>query len=215
MGDRPWPAHRIRGPLNARILRSLEGVFDRTLGDLKRTLFTGLPGELVELGSGTGANMRYLPAGTRLTAIEPNPAMHAPLAAAATRHNIDLDLVTGPAEHLPLNDASAEVVLCTLVLCTVADPEATLDEVRRILKPGGRLLVVEHVAADPGTHPLLARSQRLVRRPWRWCFEGCDVARPTQRLLAGAGFTGVDLHHGVASPAVLPVAPMVWGTLVR
>jgi len=215
MDDRRWPTHRFRGPLNAGILRSLEGVFDRTLGDLKRTLFTGLPREVVEIGSGTGANLRYLTHGTRLTAVEPNTAMHAPLTSAASKRNIDLHLVPSPAEDLPLDDASTEAVLCTLVLCTVADPEAVLAEIRRILKPGGRLLVVEHVAADPTTHPLLARNQRLVRRPWKWCFEGCDVARPTQRLLADAGFTGVDLHHGVASPAVLPVAPMVWGTLVR
>jgi SAM-dependent methyltransferase len=207
--------NRFRGPVNAAGLRALDGVFDRTLGRQKRRLFAQLPDDVVELGSGVGANMRYLRAGTRLTAIEPNPAMHDSLRKAAATAGVELTLVPSGAEDIPLPDASTDAVICTLVLCTVADPDAVLSEVHRLLRPGGRFLFVEHVAADPSTHRTLAALQRLVQRPWRWLFEGCDVRRDTATRVRSTGFSSVDLHEGMASPPVLPVAPMVWGTAIR
>lgn len=205
----------IRGPLNAFGLRALDGVFDRTLGTQKRRLFADLPDEVVELGSGPGTNMRYLTPGTRLTAVEPNPAMHAALRASAEGHGIELTLVSHGAEDIPLGDASTDAVICTLVLCTVPDPSAALSEVHRILRPGGRFVFIEHVAADPRTHPSLARTQRVLRRPWRWTFEGCELHRDTAALITSAGFSSTEIHGGTASPAVLPVAPMVWGHAIR
>lgn len=208
-------ANPIRGPLNAWGLRALEGVFERTLGAQKRRLFIDLPDEVVELGSGPGSNMRYLRAGTRLTAVEPNPAMHDLLRASAAEHGVGLTLLAHGAEGIPLPDASTDAVICTLVLCTVSDPTAALAEVHRILRPGGQFLFIEHVAADPTTHPSLARAQRILRRPWRWAFEGCELHRDTASLITEAGFDSTDIHSGTARPAILPVAPMVWGRAVR
>jgi SAM-dependent methyltransferase len=214
MAEHPAGGNRVRGPLNAAGLRALDGVFDRTLGRQKRRLFDELPDEVVELGSGVGANLRYLRAGTRLTAIEPNPAMHPRLRQAAAEAGVTLHLLPSGAETIPLPDASTDAVICTLVLCTVGDPDAVLAEVRRILRPGGRFLFVEHVVADPTTHRILAAIQGLVHRPWRWLFEGCDVRRDTAGRIQAAGFASVDLQAGMAQPAVLPVAPMVWGAAV-
>ena len=207
----PPPAHRVRGPLNAAGLRALDGVFDRTLGGFKRQLFAGLPDRVVELGSGPGTNVRYLRPGTHLVAVEPNPAMHRPLAAAAAQRGITLELLAHPAERIPLDDHGTDAVVCTLVLCTVGDPARTLAEVHRILRPGGQFVFVEHVAADPATHRVLAAEQRLLRRPWRWLFEGCELHRDTAAAIEAAGFADVEIHHATARPAVVPVAPMIWG----
>ncbi len=207
--------NRIRGPLNAAGLRALDGVFHRTLGRQKEHLFADLPEVVVEFGSGPGTNLRYLHPGTRLVAVEPNPAMHASLRQAAGERGIDLELLPHSADDVPLPDANVEVVVCTLVLCTVPDPAAALAEARRILAPGGRFVFIEHVAADPAAHRLLATQQRLLRRPWRWLFEGCELHRPTGELVEAAGFTSVEMRAGTAQPALLPVAPMVWGTAVR
>ena len=209
------PVNRIRGPLNAAGLRALDGVFHRTLGRQKEQLFADLPDEVVEFGSGPGTNLRYLRPGTRLVSVEPNPAMHAPLRQAARERGVELELLAHSADAVPLEDASVDAVICTLVLCTVPDPAAALAEAHRILAPGGRFLFIEHVAADPGTNRLLATQQRVLRRPWRWLFEGCELHRHTGELVEAAGFTSVELRAGTAQPALLPVAPMVWGTATR
>lgn len=208
-------AHRFRGPLNAAGLRALDGVFHRTLGRQKERLFESLPDVVVEFGSGPGTNARYLRPGTRLVAVEPNPAMHAALRSAAAAHRLDLQLLPHPADNVPLPDASVEAIICTLVLCTVGDPAASLAEAHRLLAPGGRFIFIEHVAADRRSHRLLAGQQRLLRRPWRWLFEGCELHRSTGDLISAAGFSSVELHSAMARPAVLPVAPMVWGVAVR
>lgn len=207
--------NRIRGPLNAAGLRALDGVFHRTLGRQKEQLFADLPDVVVEFGSGPGTNLRYLREGTRLVAVEPNPAMHPSLRQAAAERNIHLDLLAHSADNVPLPDASVDAVISSLVLCTVPDPSAALAEARRILAPGGRFVFLEHVAADPASHRLLATQQRLLRRPWRWLFEGCELHRPTGELVEAAGFTSVEMRAGTAQPALLPVAPMVWGTAIR
>ena len=209
------PANRIRGPLNAAGLRALEGVFHRTLGRQKEQLFAELPDLVVEFGSGPGTNLRYLRPGTRLLAVEPNPAMHASLREAAAARGVELELLPHSADAIPLDDASVDAVICTLVLCTVPDPAAALAEAHRILTPGGRFLFIEHVAADPVVNRLLAAQQRVLRRPWRWFFEGCELHRATGELVEAAGFSSVELRAGTAQPALLPVAPMVWGTATR
>ena len=208
-------ANRIRGPLNAAGLRALDGVFHRTLGRQKEQLFADLPEVVVEFGSGPGTNLRYLRPGTRLLAVEPNPAMHASLRQAAAERGVELELLPHSADAIPLEDASVDAVICTLVLCTVPDPAAALAEAHRILTPGGRFLFIEHVAADPGTNRVLATQQRVLRRPWRWLFEGCELHRATGELVEAAGFSSVELRAGTAQPALLPVAPMVWGTATR
>lgn len=185
----------------------------RIYGRRKRDLFAGLPAELVEIGPGAGANFRYYPPGTRVIAFEPNRALHDRLRQAAERHGIELDLRAHGAEALDLPDASADAVVATLVLCTVPDPAKVLAEIRRVLRPGGRLLFIEHVAAPAGT--ALRTLQRIVRRPWRWVAEGCCVDRDTAATLAAAGFDSLRLEHFRLKGPLVPVAPHIAGEAVR
>lgn len=206
-------ANPVRGRFNAAFFRLIDGYVHRLLGSRKAALFAGLPADVVELGPGTGSNMRYYRRGTRLTAIEPNPHMHRELVRAAARHGVEIDVRTVGAESTGLPEDSVDAVVCTLVLCTVPDPDAALAEVRRILRPGGRLVLIEHVAAAPGT--ALSRVQRLLRRAWRWAFEGCDLCRPTGDLLAATGFAAVELDRYHLRSLFVPVNDQVAGVLTR
>ena len=193
--------NRGRGAFNAAFFSVMGPFLERQLGGHKRRVFAELPRTVVELGSGVGANLAYLPAGATLVAIEPNRPMHRRLRAAAERSGVDLDLRERPAEDTGLPDGSADTVISSLVLCTVRDPAEVLAEVRRILRPGGTFRFVEHVAAPAGT-PTRA-LQRVLRRPWAWTFEGCSCERDLAGVLRAAGFSRVDLRpYRLRSPFV-------------
>lgn len=173
--------------------------FDRYIAHISRrhkeAAFAGIePGDIVELGAGVGANFDFVPAGSRLIAIEPNLAMQAGLRQRADERGVNIELLTAAAEQIPLPSESVDDVICTLVLCTVADPQAVLAEAMRILRPGGRFRFVEHVVA----HPLSPRRwlQQTIRRPWRWVYEGCDLCRDTGAELDRAGFSTIEIRRG-------------------
>ena len=204
----------VRGPLNAVIFRSADLYGHLVFGRRKRKLFADLPTTVVEIGPGTGANMRYYARGTQLIAVEPNRHMHASLRRAARRYGIDLELRTEGADAIGLPDASVDAVVSTLVLCTVPDPAAAVAEIRRVLRPGGRFVFLEHVRAGTG-HPLLRTIQRVTARPWRWIFEGCDVHRDTEATLARDGWTSLDIQRYRAPTVFLPINTQIAGTATR
>lgn len=197
------PNHPIRGRLNAWLLGKAERLMHKQYGRVKARLLADIPATVVELGSGAGANLRYLPRGTRLIAIEPNPYMHGVLRRRAAEQGIDLDLRGLSGEALDLPDASADFVFSSLVFCTVANPEQVLREVKRVLRPQGRFVCVEHVAAPAGSG--IETAQRLLRRPWKWLFEGCDLCRDTGSALRAAGFASATIEPFVpkSSPAIV------------
>ena len=203
----------VRGPFNAAFFTVMGGYLDWLMRSRKQRVFTDLPGEIVELGSGVGANFRYLPPGTRVIAVEPNPAMHSRLRARAVRHKIELELHDVVGEQLDLPDASAEMVVSSLVLCTVPDPARVLAEIRRVLRPGGRYAFVEHVGAKG--RPVLRRVQRVVRRPWAWMFEGCSCERDLADLVASAGFASVDIEEYHIHSPILPFNTHVAGVATK
>ncbi|PTR28969.1 ubiquinone/menaquinone biosynthesis C-methylase UbiE [Rhodococcus sp. OK519] len=201
--------HPLRGPFNALFFTALDRYLDRLLRPHKQSLFGSLPATVVELGPGVGANLRYLRAGTRLIAVEPNPAMHDRLRARAARAHIDLELHTTSAERIDLPDESVDAVISSLLLCTVTDPVAVLSEVHRILRPGGQYAFLEHVAAPDGT--ALRRLQRAVRRPWSWTFEGCSCERDLQAVIEAVGFAETTVEtYRLRSPFV-PVNSQIAG----
>jgi SAM-dependent methyltransferase len=211
---RPEPVrhpHPVRAWANAKFFDSMDWYLHRRLGARKKVLFADLPQMVVELGSGAGASMRYLAPGSRLLAIEPNPHAHDALRRKAARYGIDLEIRGASAESTGLASASVDAVICTLVLCTVEDQAAALAEVHRILRPGGRFVFIEHVGSGPG--PIRA-LQRLLRRPWRYAFDGCCLDRDTAATIASTGFADVQIERDRLGGVFVPVWPQISGVAV-
>jgi SAM-dependent methyltransferase len=166
------------------------------LGGWRHELLQDARGDVLEIGAGTGANVPYYPPGlTSLVLTEPDPRMRARLVAHA---GSSVAVRDSPAQALPLPDASVDTVVCTLVLCTVSDVAAVLAEIRRVLRAGGGLLLIEHVAAPFGT--LTYRAQGLLTPAWSRLAGGCCLQRNTAQALTRAGFDTAGLR-----PAELPV----------
>ncbi|MBA3889708.1 MAG: methyltransferase domain-containing protein [Gemmatimonadaceae bacterium] len=176
----------------------------RLVSERKRALLGGLEGRVLEIGPGGGVNFEFYAATvTEWIGVEPNPYAHDRLRAVAAEHRVPARLLDGGAESIALPDESVDAVVSTLVLCSVGDQRAALAEVHRVLRPGGRFVFVEHVAAPRGT--LLRRVQRLVRAPWRVAGGGCEPDRETWHAVEQAGFRRVTLDHfRVGLPVVSP-----------
>lgn len=181
----------------------------RLYGARKRDLFAGIEGTVVEIGPGTGVNFPYLPEGIKWVGLEPNPHMHRFLRGQLAGRGIEADLRTASAQDTGLPPGHADIVISTLVLCSVPDLDATLSELRRILRPGGRLLFIEHVAAPRDTW--LYTLQRGIRPVWRALADGCRPDRDTGAALERAGFSSVtyepfDTGLPVVSPHIVGTA---------
>ena len=211
-GIEDFVGHPARGRFNSAFFRVMGGYINWHLDTRKSTVFADLPSTVIELGAGVGANMRYLPVASHLVAIEPNPYMHTRLRRAARTHGVDLEIRSVVGERIDLPDASADAVISSLVLCSVRDPGAVLAEVRRVLRPGGRFSFAEHVVAKP--HTPTRWTQRILRRPWAWIFEGCSCERDLATAIRSAGFSSVDLcTYRIHSP-FLPFNTQIAGTAV-
>jgi ubiquinone/menaquinone biosynthesis C-methylase UbiE len=205
--------HPIRGRLNAWFLAYAETAMHEEYGDRKVSMLGPIPETVVELGPGSGANFRYYPRGTRVIAFEPNPMMHRRMNAQALRHGIRIDLRHAGAEGMDVETSSVELVVSTLVLCSVREPERVVAEVRRVLKPGGRLVFLEHVAAPSGTR--LRRVQDIIHRPWHWLGEGCNLTRDTASTLQNAGFSSLELERFDSGMTWAPYSPHIAGVAIR
>ena len=201
--------HPVRGRFNAGFFTAFDHPIDRQSRDRKRKIFSGLPPEVVEVGPGVGANLRYMPPGCRVIAVEPNPYMHGGLHKRAARRGIDLEIHSVPGDAMDLDDQSVDAVISSLLLCTVADPERVVGEIRRILRPGGRYAFLEHVAAPEGTP--LRRIQHAVRRPWAWVFEGCSCERDLAAVIRAAGFASVEIDQYCLRSPFLPANTQIAG----
>ncbi|WP_205752371.1 class I SAM-dependent methyltransferase [Cryptosporangium phraense] len=186
----------------------------RSMGQQRAGLLAAAKGDVLEIGAGTGLNLRHYPDTVNaLTVSEPDAAMRAVLqrrvAGIATPFAVTVS--PAPAEALPFPDGVFDVVVSTLVLCTAGDPAASLDEVRRVLRPGGRLLLIEHVRGADGSR--LARRQRRLARPWRAFAGGCRCDQDTVRFLSDAGFSVASLRteSWAGMPAI--VSPLVVGSI--
>ena len=205
--------HPLRGRLVAWGFAALDGYMDRKYAEIKPRLLTPTPPVVVELGPGAGANLRYLPRGIRLIAVEPNRYMHTRLRQRAEQFGIDLDIRGLPANHLDLPSASVDLVFASHVLCSVDQPRQVLAEVRRILRPGGRFACVEHVAAPAGS--AVRTLQRILQRPWRWAFEACDLCRDTGEILRSSGFAQVDIQPLVLSTMIVPIRHQITAVCIN
>jgi ubiquinone/menaquinone biosynthesis C-methylase UbiE len=185
---------------------------DQYLRRYKVKLFSELSGTVLEIGSGAGANLHYLPTtGIKWIGVDPNPFMQPHLVKEAHRLDFKIELRDGTAEKLPAADESVDFVISTLVLCSVMDQKRALEEVARVLKPGGKLLFIEHVAARRGSW--LYRIQHLVKPLWRRMGDGCHPDRETRMALESAGFASIEIEEFVAPLPV--VSPHIVGTAVK
>jgi ubiquinone/menaquinone biosynthesis C-methylase UbiE len=160
---------------------------------------------VLDVGAGTCANLPHLRRAARVVATEPDPAMRRRLTEKADGTGAQVDAAA--AEALPYDDASFDAVLFTLVLCTVADPDRALAEARRVLRPDGRLIVLEHVRGTGG----LARWQDRVTPLWNRVAAGCYPGRDTRTAVERAGFRFVEVEAFQPIPRWIPVSPWLQG----
>ncbi len=174
----------------------------------RQALIAGVKGDVIEIGGGTGANLPFYDDGVAtLTLTEPSRPMIRRLQRRVDEHAPDAKLLRAPAEDLPFEDDSFDVAVSTLVLCGVDDQPRALKEVRRVLRPGGRLLFMEHVRSD---EPRLARLQDRMNRINN-IVAHCDCNRPTLDSIRAAGFSIEKVEHGTLEKAPPFVRPLVVG----
>lgn len=180
--------------------------------DLRRSVLAAADGEVLEIGAGTGLNLDAYPRGgvRALTLAEPEPSMVRRLERRAPEAPAPATVVQAPAEELPFADESFDTVVSTLVLCTVTDQPAALSEIRRVLRPGGRLALIEHVRAPDGAG--LARWQDRLHGPWLKFGYGCHCNRDTRHALEHAGFATADLRPARWRRMPAIVSPLLAGT---
>lgn len=189
--------------------RGLRATEQAGLREMRRELLLGARGRTVEVGAGTGGNLDLYPDQVEgLVLVEPDAHMVKRLRARLAAAPRPARIIQAPAERLPLPDASFDTAVVTLVLCTVPDPDATISELARVLKPGGRLLFLEHVRSeDPG----IARWQDRWEKPWRFLGDGCHCNRDTLATIARSRFRLGEVEHDEMPKAPPIVRPLVRG----
>lgn len=194
---------RLHHRLLAWFMARSDGRYDALVEERKRTLLSEVSGTLVEIGCGTGPNLRYFHPDLIVVGVEPNPFMHDHFRRESRKRGKSAALIRGDAEALPFRDESVDAVLSTLVLCSLGGLDTALQEILRILKPGGRFFFLEHVGAPKGTW--LGRVQKWVKPAWRLAGDGCEPDRHTQKNLERAGFRSIRLERfSLPLPLVSP-----------
>lgn len=189
--------------------RQVAKVEQAGLGELRQTLLADASGRVLEVGGGTGANLPfYGPDVASLTVTEPEPAMLRRLERRVHEQFPDTKVLRAPAEDLPFEDNTFDVAVSTLVLCGVNDQARALGELRRVLRPGGRLLFIEHVRSD---EPGLARWQDRLNGLNKFV-ACCDCNRRTLDSIKAEGFEVTKVNHTELKKVPAFVRPLVVGT---
>lgn len=182
------------------------------MGAVRRRLLADASGRVVEIGAGTGANLAHYPESIDdLVLTEPDEPMARRLEGTLAGSGRSASVVRASADSLPFEDDSFDTAVTALVLCTVPDPAASLREVARVLRPGGRLLFLEHVRA---TDPKLAAWQDRLHRPWYWFGRGCNCNRPTLETIEASPFAVERYDRDEVHPAPPIVRPLLTGSAI-
>ncbi len=188
----------------------MRGMEEACGNEWRRALLAGLKGSILEIGAGTGRNLDHYPRGARLTLAEPDRHMRRQLEAAVKKHpELEATIVPWAAERIEADAQTFDAVVSTLVLCSVKDVAKVLGEIRRVLKPKGRLVFLEHVAAHD---PKRLKWQRRINPFWRAVAGNCHLARDTESAIRNAGFEIEDVIHESARKALPIVRPTIRGS---
>lgn len=191
--------------------RGLKATEEGGLRDMRHQLLAEARGRVLELGAGTGLNLDHYPEAIEgLTLTEPDQHMTKRLRGklTASGRTAHVSVIEASAESLPFPDDSFDTVVVTLVLCTVPDQAAALQEISRVLKPDGQLLFLEHVRSPS---PALAKWQDRLETPWRFLGDGCHCNRDTEAAIGAAGFQLDELERGGLPKAPPIVRPLIHG----
>ena len=189
--------------------RQMTKVEQAGLGARREGLLADAAGKVLEIGAGTGSNLRfYGPAVASLTLTEPEIPMLRRLQRKAGEQMPAAMVLRAPAEDLPFEDATFDVAVSTLVLCGVDDQPRALRELCRVLRPGGQLLFFEHVRSADAK---LARFQDRMNGINRFVV-GCDCNRPTLDSISEAGFTVTRVEHTTMPKVPRFASPVIVGS---
>jgi SAM-dependent methyltransferase len=221
-------ARRLATGADRRYVLSMGRIYDATWGRVFSTFYdwgmrsteeaglhgmrTGLlaeaRGRVLELGAGTGINVELYPEVIEeLVLVEPDAHMAKRLRVRTAKSAREVTIVEAPAEELPFESDHFDTAVATLVFCTIPDPAGALDELGRVLKPGGRLLFIEHVRSED---PRLAAWQDRLEKPWRFLGDGCHCNRDTVATISASRLRLGEIKHDR-----LPKSPPIVRPLVR
>ena len=204
----------VRHPIFARFFDRFSQGMEQEVGPYRDEMLAGLSGRVLEIGAGNGMNFARYPATVdEVVALEPEPYLREKAEAAARSAPVRVTVREGVAHPLPLEDASFDVAVASLVLCSVPEPDDAIAELRRVLRPGGELRFLEHVRSS---RPRKARVQQVLDGAgvWPWLIGGCHTARDTLAALEHAGFTLERVRRVDVGAAANPANPHVVGVAV-
>lgn len=189
--------------LFARGLRLIDPIQHRVYASYKTRLLGGLRGIVVEIGSGTGLNLAYLNRTVTYVGLEPNWHLHPRIRTQMQVQGIAGQAVEVPVESDLLPANSADAVISTLVLCSVPNVKSALASIQRLLRPGGRFVFIEHIAAHETSWSRAV--QERITPLWSSCFDGCHPNRATDHAIMYAGFESIEMtHFEVGLPVIRP-----------
>ena len=184
----------------------------KPLQEYRRSVVGTARGRVLEVGVGSGLNFRYYgDAVEHVYGLDPSQSLLAIAKRRVSAVKIPIELLLGSATAIPLDDSSVDTIVMTWTLCSIPDPAAALREMRRVLKPDGRLLFVEHGLAP---EPDVVRWQHRLTPVWRHMAGGCHLDRKMDELIRAAGFDLSQLQSGYA-PGPRPMAFMYQGCACR
>jgi ubiquinone/menaquinone biosynthesis C-methylase UbiE len=169
---------------------------NRDLVPYRERAISAAEGRVLEIGIGSGLNLPFYPAQVReIFGIDPSPRLVDMARRAAATSSAPVSFIEGSAEMIPLDDGSIDTVVTTWTLCTIPAAEQALHEMRRVLKPGGQLLFVEHGLSPEAS---VSRWQNRLTPIWKRIGGGCHLNRPVREMIEAGGFEITQLDTGYA-----------------